>query len=637
MLGIPQLASKLGVTDEEAIKAALEALEQKGEIKRVSEGAEPGRWLTVKPASKVSAPQETWTPIAPVPETAPDLTIDRINQLAPPGYKLAQIWTYRVKGELWFYVARFEREGNPKDKTFRPFTFCPSGSNQLGEWRSKALPAPRPLYNLDKLAERPDAPVIVTEGEKKSDAAASLFPDYVAINSSGGAKNARGTNWDAVRGRDVVIWRDNDQPGKEYEADVVKLARASGAESVRVVDVPSDFPDGWDLADDLPEGVTQDDLRRMLVEAREASEETETEIETAEGLPFVGYENLQINVYKDWLLKTVMALNEVSSWIAPPGMGKSALLTDIAIHVAAGLDWRGYRSKQKAAVIYFALERGDLVKRRLEAYKRKLGLHELPIAVVTDSIEIMSAKCVSSIVATIRAVERHYGQEVGLIIIDTFAKAIAVGGGDEDKAKDQNHALGHLREVQAQTQTHVAYVGHTGKDETRGARGSSAHRADVDLMIQLSGDDVKSANIEKANDQPDDGTLTSFTLESYHLGEDEDDDAITVGIVSDETPETDAEPKSKAAAKLNVRDQVALSALHKAIETGGEIPPPHDEIPRGIKVATISLWRETACQLAISAGNDEAKLKAFQRAIDSLRSDKHKKVGVWGKFAWPLQ
>ena len=55
------------------------------------------------------------------------------------------------------------------------------------QWRRRHPPIKRPLYGLDRLADRPEAPVIVTEGEKAADAAHALFPDYVAITSSGGA------------------------------------------------------------------------------------------------------------------------------------------------------------------------------------------------------------------------------------------------------------------------------------------------------------------------------------------------------------------------------------------------------------------------------------------------------------------
>ena len=49
------------------------------------------------------------------------------------------------------------------------------------------MDTPRPLYGLDRLAARPDAPVIVCEGEKAADAAERLFPEYVAVTSPNGA------------------------------------------------------------------------------------------------------------------------------------------------------------------------------------------------------------------------------------------------------------------------------------------------------------------------------------------------------------------------------------------------------------------------------------------------------------------
>jgi AAA domain len=47
-----------------------------------------------------------------------------------------------------------------------------------------------------------------------------------------------------------------------------------------------------------------------------------------------GFDELTDAPPKPWLIKNVIARGETSSWIAPPGKGKSALLTDIAVHLA---------------------------------------------------------------------------------------------------------------------------------------------------------------------------------------------------------------------------------------------------------------------------------------------------------------
>lgn len=88
-------------------------------------------------------------------------------------------------GEVIQMVLRFDRADYPKE--IRPLRYL--GLDKLGRpqfWMS-AIDGHRPLYGLHELANRPDAPVLVVEGEKTAEAAKLLFPDYVAITWSGGA------------------------------------------------------------------------------------------------------------------------------------------------------------------------------------------------------------------------------------------------------------------------------------------------------------------------------------------------------------------------------------------------------------------------------------------------------------------
>ena len=367
---------------------------------------------------------------------------------------------------------------------------------------------------------------------------------------------------------------------------------------------------------------------------READQKSDKASDNRRGfkqaLPFVGFDEMEVEVQKPWLLKNVIAKAETSSWIGGPGKGKSALLTDVAISVAAGTEWRGYKARGKFGVVYLALERGDLVKRRLEAYKRKHGLKGLPIAVVTTPVNLMDPEAVAVLTDTLAAVKERFGVDVGLLIIDTFGKAIAYGNGDENSARDQNRVRGHLRDIQRNTSVHIALVGHTGKDETKGERGSNAGLGDVDVEVRITGDLIKSATVTKANDQPE-GPLMSFTLEAFELGQDEDGEPITTAILSDETP--NAEPNTNRT-RLTHGETVALKALRDALSEGGKRPPASNYIPHGVVAVTKDDWRRYCYLGGISAADasDDARRMAFKRAIEGLQ--KKGLIGVWEPHVW---
>jgi hypothetical protein len=75
--------------------------------------------------------------------------------------------------------------------------------------------------------------------------------------------------------------------------------------------------------------------------------------------------------------------------------------------------------------------------------------------VVGHLIDLMSQKTVGLIISTIDAVEKEFRVPVGLIIIDTFPKAIAAGGGDEDKARDQGVAYTNLQRIKDLRSVHI--------------------------------------------------------------------------------------------------------------------------------------------------------------------------------------
>lgn len=271
---------------------------------------------------------------------------------------------------------------------------------------------------------------------------------------------------------------------------------------------------------------------------------------------------------KHWLIKNVIALGETSAWIAPPGGLKSALLAELSFCVAATRDWHGYKAKLSGPVVYFALERADLVERRLRAYLVRSGDNieaVAPIAIVSGMVDLMNPATVKDVVALVRTIEEEEGELVQLMVFDTFAKLIAAGGGDENLAKDQGKVFANIQRIKDAVGCHVALIGHTGKDEGRGARGSNALLGDVDVMVTISGEAVKTATVTKANDMPE-RPLFSFKSEVHEFGTDADGDPITVNVISAE--ECNSSPAPHREPKLTTNQEVMLRILRDAGPSG---------------------------------------------------------------------
>ena len=217
-----------------------------------------------KPYSRLSCPasgpvpqKAEWEAQVPIPKDAPPPPETHYKYGKP-----ANVWIYQdTQGAALLHLYRFNltdklgqpvlgEHGKPK-KVFRPLTFWRNSSTCA--WRWKNLPAPRPLYNLDRLAENPTAIVIFCEGEKAADAAAVLFPRCVTTTTLNGAKSPQKTDFSPLQGRTVWLWPDQDGPGRNYAEQVAALVDGI-AKEVRWLQIPGHHPEGWDAHDALTEG-----------------------------------------------------------------------------------------------------------------------------------------------------------------------------------------------------------------------------------------------------------------------------------------------------------------------------------------------------------------------------------------------
>jgi P4 family phage/plasmid primase-like protien len=132
-------------------------------------------------------------------------------------------------------------------------------------WAWNQPEKPFPLYGLGDLATS----VLVVEGPKKVEAVRPLLPPgFSAVAWIGGAQAVRSSDWTALAGRSVVIWPDNDAPGKavaETIAGIVgggcqilnpdDIARACGLDCA---------PKAWDAADAVRDKMPATLLAKIL-------------------------------------------------------------------------------------------------------------------------------------------------------------------------------------------------------------------------------------------------------------------------------------------------------------------------------------------------------------------------------------
>lgn len=222
-------------------------------------------------------PAGKWIPLMPVPADAPPLMNSDGSGWTVPVFNPKRGRMTRLKpvradeyrngsGALLGYVLRSDlpsRDGHGPRKWTPTVTFC-IGLEGNRQWCLQHFPDPRPLLGLDALAAKPDAPVLVVEGEKCRAAGAGAWPQYAVVGWPGGSNGLAKVDWSPLQMRDVVLWPDADEAGRKamlgwsndagmLTPGVAQYAHRAGARSIRCVDV-SGQPRGWDIADALDDG-----------------------------------------------------------------------------------------------------------------------------------------------------------------------------------------------------------------------------------------------------------------------------------------------------------------------------------------------------------------------------------------------
>ncbi|MCA7461426.1 helicase RepA family protein, partial [Escherichia coli] len=186
---------------------------------------------------------------------------------------------------------------------------------------------------------------------------------------------------------------------------------------------------------------------------------------------------------QSYVIKGLIPAESLCSTYGASGSYKSFLAISWSCHVATGMAWGG-RRVSKGAVIYIAGEGSMGVKRRVKAWEITHDKVVTDLCIVNAPVFPASPDYVEQVIRTAGLVKSRTGENVRLIVIDTLARCF--GGNDENDSRDMGAFIQGCDAIKQATGATVLVVHHSGKDETKGARGSSAFRAALDAEYRIS-------------------------------------------------------------------------------------------------------------------------------------------------------
>lgn len=303
----------------------------------------------------------------------------------------------------------------------------------------------------------------------------------------------------------------------------------------------------------------------------------------------------------DWLIKGYLDANSLGVLFGAAGCGKSFLALDAGLSIAAGLDWQGLGMCKQGPVFYICGEGFAGVGRRLKAWEleHKKNLKDMPFFISTRAAGFLDGDA-NAIQQAIDELRAEHGAPF-LIIIDTLNRNF--GAGDENSTGDMTKFVSEIDRLRLPYRCAVLIVHHSGLTMVDRARGASALRAALDweYRVLMNADGTRTLDCTKAKDhEPPEPFF--FELASVDLDwTDEEGEPLTSCVIRR------TEEPTRTAKPLRGARKIAFDAL-VGLSTGDD----------GVH---IDEWRLACYDKAITpSSSQEAKKKAFQRAVSELRN-----------------
>jgi hypothetical protein len=289
---------------------------------------------------------------------------------ARPSRKIVATYDYQDEtGQVAYQVVRY----SPKDFRQRR----PDG---VGGWIWSLRDTPRVLYRLPRVIEAVALGhlVAITEGERDADNLDRLR--VCATTNVGGAGKWRPEYTEYLRGAEVVIFPDRDEPGLNH-AQTIAASLAGIAKRIRILSLPG-LPDKGDVTDWISAGGTAQKLHDLIAAARDwvpASAWLEPDMRLVDDdrapAPVLDDDALPAG-WERWIAAEAEARNCPRDYIAAALIGAASAWIGNARRIAATADWTepahvwialvGAPSTGKTPALRPMIEASRLVEREAE-------------------------------------------------------------------------------------------------------------------------------------------------------------------------------------------------------------------------------------------------------------------------------
>ncbi|WP_338687739.1 AAA family ATPase [Bradyrhizobium sp. 26S5] len=271
-----------------------------------------------------------------------------------------------------------------------------------------------------------------------------------------------------------------------------------------------------------------------------------------------------------WLVKRLIPLNSVGALYGLPNVGKSFVVFDLASHARRGRDWFD-RKIAGGDVLYCYAEGAEGMSGRAKAWADNNDTSGGDVALMNNVPNLFKdPKAADKLIAEARKCEADSGQPVRLIIVDTLAAATTGADGSSDK--DMGVVCERLRKVATALDCAVLVVHHSGKDVSKGMRGSSAILGAVDYtLLAEEGKGGSTISVEKMRDASKAQSIR-FKLVEVVIGKDGDGEDVTSCIIRPTTvgEGLDIAVDDREEASLIKRGDKREDRVERLIEVAGE-------------------------------------------------------------------